>query len=238
MTARTNLEGEYELKDVKPGRYYLRVNRNGYVMQAHGQKTPNPNPRTGALLTVREGEILRQVDVKLIRGGVVEGRVVDLDGEPMARAQIMLERFVTQQGKRTLRPMGFGTTDDRGRFRIFGIAPGRYYISARYQNWKEEGADSAYPPIYYPGTANPQEAARIDVVGGGQVSGIDIPLTETKAVSISGKVVRNDGKPAVQAMLMAMRIEETGFMGFTGGGEWLMRKATSKSAVCCRAATD
>ena len=37
LTAKTNTAGEYELKGVKPGRYHLRANRNGYVNQAYGQ---------------------------------------------------------------------------------------------------------------------------------------------------------------------------------------------------------
>src|SRR5262249_27825380 len=122
-------------------------------------------------------------------------------------------------GKRSLRPAGGGMTDDRGQYRIFGIGPGKYYVSARYRNWMAEGTDSAYPPIYYPGTANAQEATRVDVAPGGQVSGIDIPLVETKAVRISGKVVRSDGKAAGQVMLMYMRIEEGGgFVSFGGSG--------------------
>src|SRR5205807_5341502 len=41
LTAKTNSEGEYEFKAVKPGRYHLQVNRNGYVSQAYGQRSSN-----------------------------------------------------------------------------------------------------------------------------------------------------------------------------------------------------
>ena len=99
-----------------------------------------------------------------------------------------MERYMTLEGKRSLRPMEGGSTDDRGQFRIFGIAPGKYYVSARYHNWgMEEQSDSTYPPVYYPGTLRAQEAARIEVVAGSEVHGIDITLAESKAFSISGK---------------------------------------------------
>jgi hypothetical protein len=115
--------------------------------------------------------------------------------------------------------MGGGSTDDRGQFRLFGIAPGKYYVSARYRDWQTENeGDSTYPPIYFPGTPNAQEAARIEVVAGGQLSGIDISLAETKAFSISGKVFRSDGKPAVEAMLSNMRMDDGDWGGWMSRG--------------------
>jgi len=219
LTAKTNAEGDYELKEVKPGRYHLRANRNGYVNQAYGQKASDTRMSQGTLLVVRAGETLSQVDFKLIRGGIVEGRVLDSDGEPLAHVQVMLERFMTLEGKRNLRPMGGGSTDDRGQFRLFGIGPGKYYVSARYRDWQTENeGDSTYPPIYFPGTPNAQEAARIEVVAGGQLSGIDISLAETKAFSISGKVFRSDGKPAVEAMLSNMRMDDGDWGGWMSRG--------------------
>jgi hypothetical protein len=144
----------------------------------------------------------------MVRGGIVEGRIVDSDGEPMAEVEVMLERFMTIEGKRNLRPMGGGSTDDRGQFRLFGIEAGKYYVSAQYRDWNSEAEeDSTYPPIYFPGTANAHEATRIDVVSGGQVSGIDITLSETKAFSISGKVLSSDGKPALHTTLTKMRMD-------------------------------
>jgi len=221
LTAKTNAAGEYEFKEVKPGRYYLQANRNGYVNQAYGQKASDLRMSQGTLLVVRAGETLSQVDFKLIRGGIIEGRVVDTDGEPMASVGVMLERFMTQEGKRNLRPMGGGNTDDRGQFRLYGIAPGKYYVSARYRDWQTENeGESTYPPIYFPGTPNAQEAARIEVIAGGQLSGIDIPLSETKAFTVSGKVFRSDGKPAVEAMLSNTRMDDGddwgGWMGRGG----------------------
>src|SRR5688572_33434985 len=87
---------------------------------------------------------------------------------------------------------------------VLGIATGQ----------TENEGDSTYPPIYFPGTPNAQEAARIEVVAGGQLSGIDIPLSETKAFSVSGKVFRSDGKPAVEAMLSNTRMDDGDWGGW------------------------
>ncbi|PYV84524.1 MAG: hypothetical protein DMG05_24485, partial [Acidobacteria bacterium] len=219
LTAKTNSEGDYEFKEVKPGRYQLRANRNGYVSQAYGQKASDPRMSQGTILRVRAGETLGEIDLKLVRGGVIEGRVLDSDGEPVAHTQVMMERYMTLEGKRTLRPMEGGSTDDRGQFRIFGIAPGKYYVSARYHNWgMEDQSDSTYPPVYFPGTLRAQEAARIEVVAGSEIHGIDIALTESKAFSISGKAFRVDGRPAVETMLTSSRVEEDEWGGWTSRG--------------------
>jgi protocatechuate 3,4-dioxygenase beta subunit len=211
LTTKTNPTGEYEIRDVKPGQYHLRARRIGYVDQAYGMKDFENRVSQGTPLTVVAGETLSQVDFKLIRGGIIEGRVVDLDGEPMAHVEVVLERFVVQEGKRSLRPMGGGGTDDRGLFRIFGIAPGKYTVSALYRDWgREAHEESTYPRVYFPGTANPNEATRIDVTPGSQLSGIDIALAETKAFSVSGKVVGSDGKPAGDAMLESFRMDANG----------------------------
>jgi len=218
-TARTNSQGEYEFKNVKPGRYNLRASRTGYVSQAYGQKTSNSQTSQGAVLRVNAGETLNEIDLKLIRGGVVEGRVVDSDGEPLAHVEVRLERYATVEGKRGLYRMDSESTDDRGQYRIFGIAPGRYCVSAQYpQGWREDEDDSTYPLVYYPGTLRPQEAARIEVVPGGEVRGVDMTLTESKAFSITGKVLRADGKPAAEAMLSRVEEDEWGGWSSESGG--------------------
>ena len=81
LIAKTNAAGEYEFKEVKPGRYHLRAIRSGYVNQAYGQKESDLRMSQGTLLVVRVGETLSHVDFKLIRGGIIEGRVLDSDGE-------------------------------------------------------------------------------------------------------------------------------------------------------------
>jgi hypothetical protein len=69
LTAKTNSEGDYEFKEVKPGRYQLRANRNGYVSQAYGQKASDPRMSQGTTLRVRAGETLGEIDLKRFRAG-------------------------------------------------------------------------------------------------------------------------------------------------------------------------
>ena len=86
QTSQTNENGDYEIKDVKPGRYSLMVMRNGYVSQTYGQKSAEPMFRMqgtqGTQLTIRPGETLSQVNFQMIRGGAVEGQITDQNKSP------------------------------------------------------------------------------------------------------------------------------------------------------------
>jgi uncharacterized surface anchored protein len=211
LTVKTNENGDYQLNQVKPGKYLLSAGRNGYVWQNYGQKTADMMFDPGTPVTVRPGETLSQIDFKLIRGGVVEGRVFDQDNEPMPNVEVQLARYRTVQGKRTLMPAGMGQTDDRGHYRIFDLPPGSYYVSASSHGFgrffvAQEGAQPTYPPTYYPGVLTPEEASKVQVSAGAEVNGVDMALMEVSSYSISGRVLTSDGKPAHSAYVMPVRI--------------------------------
>ena len=222
QTSQTNENGEYEIKDVKPGRYTLMVMRNGYVSQTYGQKSTDMmsammSPNQGTQLTVRAGETLGQVNFQMIRGGAVEGQITDQNNEPLSRVMVQLSRYRTMQGKRSLMPVGMAQTDDRGHFRLFEIAPGSYYLSASYGSFGFPDGGGAFPPTYYPGALSPQEASKLQVAPAAEITGINMALTEAASFTISGKVMRGDGKPATGARLMSMRHPPEGFAMMFGG---------------------
>ena len=224
QTSQTNENGEYEIKDIKPGRYTLMVMRNGYVPQTYGQKSANPmpmmSPSQGTQLTIRGGETLSKVDFQMIRGGAVEGQITDQNNEPLSRVMVQLSRYRTMQGKRNLMPVSMGQTDDRGHFRLFEIPPGSYYLSATYRSFGFPDGGGSFPSTYYPGALSPQEASKIQVASAAEITGINLALTEMVSFTISGKVMTSDGKPAAGARVMSMRHPPEGdfVMMFGGGG--------------------
>jgi Carboxypeptidase regulatory-like domain len=224
LSAQTNENGEYEIKEVKPGRYSVMATRNGYVSQAYGQKPVDFSSMSqpGTLLTVRAGETVSQIDFQLIRGGVVEGHIIDQNNEPLSRVMVQLSRYRTLQGKRNLMPVNMpAMTDDRGYFRLFDVAPGSYYLSATYRSFGFPDGGSAFPPTYYPGVLSPEEASKIQITAGGEVTGINMALTELMSFTISGKVYGSDGKPLSGARVMSVRqssAESFNVMPAGGGG--------------------
>src|SRR5206468_5450232 len=84
----------------------------------------------GTPVTLADGQELATIDLRVVRGGVITGRVLDEDGEPLARAVVTVQRYQYVRGERQLSPAGGDQTDDRGQYRVFGLPPGDYYVSA------------------------------------------------------------------------------------------------------------
>jgi hypothetical protein len=93
-------------------------------------------------------------------------------------------------------------TDDTGSFRVFGLAPGEYYVAASLQAAPLDSSDSpvSYAPTYFPGTGNVADAQRIPLTLGTEQSGINFVLQPVRAVRVSGTVVDSTGAPT-QAIL-------------------------------------
>ena len=216
-TTQTDVSGEFRFEAIKPGKYTLSAFRNGYVNQVYGQKSINLNPfsQTGGItLDVRPGETLNSVNLKLIRGGAVEGRILDADNEPVARTFVQVSSYTSFQGKRRLMPTGMATTDDRGHYRIFNIPPGMYYLSAVYHAFEIPEGDSGSPPTYYPGVMTLQEASKIQVSAARDLTGLDMILAEGESYSVSGKIVGSDGKPILSAWINPVRVPLSDFFFF------------------------
>ena len=69
------------MKEIEPGRYRLTVNRTGNANNKYGSPSPD---RPGATLSIEKDKRLSSLDLKLTPHGVVTGRIVDADGDPVA----------------------------------------------------------------------------------------------------------------------------------------------------------
>ena len=90
-------------------------------------------------------------------------------------------------------------TDDRGVYRIFGLAAGRYKIAVGQP--EKSGVVTttrrAYQQTFYPDTTNPAKATVVEVTEGGEVSHIDITVSRAlQSFSATGQIVDGEtGKP-------------------------------------------
>lgn len=222
--ASTDEEGRWEIKDLPAGRYNLTASKGGYVQLNYGQRRPFERGRP---LELADGQTLDNVNFNLPRGSVIAGRIVDEFGEPIADAMVSAMHYRTFSGRRRLVPAGrFGSTDDMGHFRLYGLAPGDYYVSATLRPAgmmmgidSSEGTTS-YAPTYYPGTASSQQADRITVGLGAEMGGITFSLLPVRTVKVSGTAVDSAGKPMAGAFVMLredIRAGEGGMMMMFGG---------------------
>jgi hypothetical protein len=160
----------------------------------------------------------------LPRAAVITGRIVDEYGDAVATATVTAMRYQSMQGNRRLVPAGvIDQTDDTGAFRLFGLAPGDYYVSARVRGgFLDESADSTgYAATYYPGTGNVAEAQRVPVTLGQEQANISFALLPIRTVRITGTAIDSQGRPIANGFVMMVERSDTmgGFgMMMTSGG--------------------
>jgi hypothetical protein len=219
----TDAEGRYEIVELPEGRYNVSASKGGYVTLQYGQRRAF---EPGRPVAVAEGQDVSQVDIVLPRGSVITGRITDEFGEPIAGAQVEVQRYqYTPGGQRRLTFAGGGSgfvqTDDRGEFRAYGLMPGEYVVSSIVrrpmfqQSANPNDASEGFAPTYYPGTPNPAEAQLVEV-GLAQEISIHMALQAARMARVSGTVVNSEGKPVVGVRLMIRTASGSGMFS-TGG---------------------
>ena len=197
IATKTTADGHFLLKNVPAGQYKLKVNRNGYVDQELGQKKPGD---PGAMFTLRSGQKIDDLVFKLSLAGVISGKVFDEDGESVVGAVVTAMRQVYTDGRKTLSVATQQPANDLGEFRLFGLAPGRYFISAEMSGWNrivgdrefsgsaQSSEEKGYAKIYYPSAVDAANASSVNVKEGEEISSIDILLREVAVYRVRGRV--------------------------------------------------
>ena len=123
----TDDEGRFELTELPEGRYNLTAGKTGFITLAYGQRRPL---QAGIPIQLADGQQLTGVGFGLPRGSVITGHVYDESGDPLPGANVRVMRYEYAQGNRQLVPVGTAQTDDLGGYRVWGLNPGDYYVSA------------------------------------------------------------------------------------------------------------
>ena len=212
--ATSDSDGRFLLKNVAPGRYQFSASRTGYVTEHFGSN----GTYAGAVFALRPGQEVSDVLFRMTQAAVITGRVSDEDSEPMANIHVVAlrkrsEEEIEDEGpfasrQQELIPAASARTDDRGKYRLFGLKPGNYYVRATdsmspdfdgvmqgRESFARERLGSQYAPVFYPGVLQLSEAEMVSV-GAGEETEMDFTMRHVKTVEVSGRVLAPDGKPA------------------------------------------
>jgi hypothetical protein len=166
-TVMTDAQGRYEVREVPAGRLTLSASKAGYLMLAYNQRRPFEPARP---IDVADGQVLEGINFGLPRGGVIAVQVTDEAGEPLRGVEVAAERYAfSSSGEQRLTPVGattpYATTDDRGEYRVSGLPPGDYFVSARSSRGPTplRATNAVIEATYYPGTPALADAQRVRV---------------------------------------------------------------------------
>jgi Carboxypeptidase regulatory-like domain len=173
--------GKFTIQGMTRGKYIVMAQREGY-MQEVGGAPGAPPPQ----ILLESGKDLNVV-VSMQPLCVIAGRVTDADGDPLRGVNVMAMRYGYVAGKRALNSASSVMADDRGDYRLFGLAPGKYYVRAAGAQRGPGGARQAInAATFFPGTAEAAEAAAVNVAAGGEARGIDIALRRETVFKVRG----------------------------------------------------
>lgn len=216
----TDAEGYFEIKELAAGRYNVSATKGGFVAGQFGQRRPG---EPGTPIDLSEGQTADKVNFSLSRGSVISGKVVDDTGDPVAGTMVSAVRYQFVSGTRRLVPAASDgstdRTDDQGGFRLYGLPPGDYFISAnnRSNQFVAPGMNNTeadgFAPTYFPGTPNIGEAARITVKAGQEMSAANFALIVARMARVRGRALNSRGEPVASGMLMMAPDDPTIGMG-------------------------
>jgi hypothetical protein len=231
----TDAEGRFEFRDLPAGRFTLQASKSGFMTVQYGQTRPY---ESGRPIELADKQALDNADIGMPRGSVIAGRILDEFGDPIPDVFVTAMRQSWQNGRRRLVPSAgrVAQTNDLGQYRIYGLPPGDYYVSATLRSNPLDigelelmtvgaavsGASpsasvprSGYSSTYYPGTPNITEAQRVTLGAGQESPSADFALAAVRLARVSGIVVGSDGKPLEGAAVSAVPANRD-FVGVLG----------------------
>jgi protocatechuate 3,4-dioxygenase beta subunit len=203
--ATTGADGTFTIEDMTPGRYTITPQRAGFAQTGAS--------RSQATFTLQPGQNLTGLVFRMQAAGVISGKIVDADGDPMAGAGVSAT-IAGAQSPLALRNSsgGGGATNDLGEYRIADLRPGKYVISAQPsqrtpvgQVPDQQGKTKErllYVTTYFPGTLDNSQAADVDVRSGEEAVA-NFGVLTSHVYRVSGSVTGAPSGPLTQMFLIS-----------------------------------
>jgi hypothetical protein len=233
MNTASDLRGRFEFEDVQEGEYRLTVEAPGLltpygnVVRARTIVEKPRFPDIDELITRVTVNGVDSIDLKIksVRGGVITGRVVNDDDQPVQHAEIRLLRrekgkWVPLWSTWTMHHEDAQRADATGVYRIAGLPSGDYLVRASEPSLADDfvpGDEDAYSNgsffvAYYPAATRLKDAKLVSVTTGNETTNIDIRMTQQAPHTLSGTLKSELlGKPGSSFAITVERSDEAGF---------------------------
>jgi hypothetical protein len=200
----TDGAGQFVFEGMAAGQYTISFARAGYV--AAKMKAQD------SIITVAAGQDVTGLVYKMQAAGVIAGKIVDADGDPVANANVWVTRAGKTGGGASEGEPGRASTNDLGEFRIANLRAGQYVVRAQAvgagpgPNPADKGKQkerAVYAITFYPGTLDEKQAGPVQVTPGG-IATANFGMLVSGAFRVSG-VVPGLGKATMTQLMLSSK---------------------------------
>lgn len=238
--AESGTDGTFRFDALAAGTYIVFAEKTGFARRAYGAKNDGLLRGTPIRLAGKEG---RKIEIRLVKQGVIAGKVTDSEGEPVQGAIMLALRPAYAKGKKTWLPIATTTppmTNDVGEYRVPGISAGKFLMCVMPMSViSGAGLTTATPKpgasgkpetsavTCYPNVTDRSQAVPVDVGDGAEVGGINVQLARRVVTSVKGQIT---GMPASPPPMIALALTPrgSGVIGMTMANRAISTGGTGK----------
>jgi hypothetical protein len=189
-STRTNQYGAFGFSGLAAGSYLITASRLGFAPVQYGQK----RWKAGGVPVPVDTNGSPNLIIRLPRLGAVTGSILDENDVGLPEHDV-----VAYRAARPLQVAARARTDDRGRYRLWGLEPGKYFVRAA----AKEYDDGGYVPTFHRDAQRVEGATTVDVE-------LDRETTDVNVHAISGRLVNISGQIAPPAQISVTLVSDTG----------------------------
>ena len=270
--ATTDLEGRFAIGHVREGKYYLSAAYSGYLNPLENsdlQRVAAMSPEARkefeshlSLVTVNANKPAESA-LRLERAGEIDGTVLFDDGSPAVMLHVEIKpKQAAKDGEapagRVISMMEYAgeyqrTTDDRGRFRILGVAPGEYLVSVAVPTASAangaadnfismiESSQVGSLVVYPGGVLRASKARPVKIGRGNETADVEITIPLSSLHTVRGHVVlKSTGQPPPTAAVLLRYADthEVARVGVAVDGEFRFSYVPEDSYILQAAGSD
>jgi hypothetical protein len=178
----SDASGRFAVAEVAPGTYNVHIECEGFLVMAQSLK-------------IAEDQHVTDLAFRLTPLGVIAGKVLDENGEPLSQISVEAQIDTFSAAGRKRLPAGMTTTDDRGEYRIFDLPPNRYFVMATNPRSYSllggrvhaDAVEMAYVTTWFPNVTDGSQATPQVLAAGAELDGIDLHMHKQRVFHVRGK---------------------------------------------------